>query len=139
MKINSLNNAMLKPSFGAVIGKLEISEYYGSGINTVTKTFHVYPFKDEFISKEERVKKEKQIIDGAFPDIEPLYGGMIKRAKVVFENPLPFTQQEFEQALKYPGNPGVSKEALDFIRSDDYCATVTRHDSCYMPRLNKII
>lgn len=118
----SKNNSV---SFGALLGKKEITYHHGSGIDSIKIVQHVHPFKDEFQSGKEKPISVDEIAKKD-PFVKKLMEARVTcRPEVAVEKALPFTKDEFIRAKQCPKAPDVSKEALDFIDSGYNTTTIT--------------
>lgn len=98
MKVtNNFNN-----NFGALLGKKEVVTRYYKDRGIKIHTFqHVYPFKDEFKSKEEMQNWLKDIKQSSFYKSQDNSScGVVKEATIILEPELPFTREIFEKAKK---------------------------------------
>ncbi len=146
MQISKINNV----SFGAYVGETEVKYYCGSGIDSSKTIQHIYPFKDEFKSREDQDDAVKAYIhsdsfiktvsaplaasgitkntnDGA-SEIDgkvylPYLG--LHTAEVVVEDTLPFTKEEYLRARYTPGAENISKEAVNFAAGNHHTTSFT--------------
>ncbi len=125
MKINSLNTT----SFKALHGKTDVNYFHGSGIDSVAVVHHIHPFSGEIQNEQQKQQLLNKCV-AAFQNV-PFDGHAMTKHSFVIENPLPFTQSEFEFARKCPKAPNASQSAKEFINSD-YNAQTIRHSGYYM-------
>ena len=118
-------------SFGALLGKKEITYNHGSGMDSVKLVQHVHPFKDEFQSSEKMQISADEIAtkDPFVKKLMEISGNC--KSEVIVEDALPFTKEEFIHAKQCPKAADVSQKALDFIDSD-YNTTIITHKG-YFP------
>lgn len=132
MKISAINN---QTNFGMLMGKKDVTYYYGKSDNKVTTVQHLYPFKDEFKSAKDvdwaltQFKRSDFFKEQNTPDEKT---GDIRTYKLSVEKTLPFTRQEFIRTVKYPNSYMVSKPAEEFIKSKEYNATNIKYTG-FMP------
>ncbi|MBQ4646124.1 MAG: hypothetical protein IJB79_02125 [Candidatus Gastranaerophilales bacterium] len=89
-------------NFGALFGKKEVTSTYMKDRSVKISTLqHVYPFKDEFKSKEEMYNWLEELKESSFyKEQNNSSHGVIKNFSVVIEPELPFTKETFECAKR---------------------------------------
>lgn len=124
MNINRVNNV----SFRALLGQTEINHFQGSGMNMVTVTRHIYPFKGEIANKKQKLnllEKCKEMFAS-----EKLIPNAVNKHEFIIEQSLPFTKEEFELAKRTPNAPHVSQEAKEFVNSGYNAVTIKNTGYC---------
>ena len=112
-------------NFAALFGKKEITTHYNKdGSMRVDTIQHVYPFRNEFKSEEDKIAWIESLRATSFYKNQnnSLYG-VDKNYKVVIEPELCFSQEIFEQA---------KKDGVDLLKNrPDFYSVVTKSEGYY--------
>ncbi len=121
MKISALNNM----SFGAILGKKEITKYRGDNSSIVMVLQHIHPFKDEFLSSEDKETiKEELEIRGITENSKQYFTDSYVIRDIVIDEPLPFTKLDYINSA-FPKIPAkVNKDVSNFIHSGEISTVI---------------
>ena len=121
MKISNNFNT----NFGALFGKKEVTTTFKKNREVQIKTIqHVYPFKDEFKTKEDMHNWLDELKESSFyKEQNNSSYGVDKKFSVVIEPELPFSKETFEMA---------KKDGVQLLHDpDDFYSVVERYDGYY--------